>query len=408
MSSERPAITSSGRTQRLRLAVIGDTQHYRDERGRLCALEPVVMQLDRWAALFEEVVICAPLDPGAPPVGFAPYEATNLTIEPLPRGGGNTLQGKLSAVRLLPTWIRTTRRVARRVDGVHLRCPCNIGLVALLSTWGATSRRYGLYAGVWRGYPGEPIFFGIQRRLLGSRWFDGPVSVYAGPDPRRPNLEPFFSPSFDDRYWEEAGPAADQKVQRIGEGRREGPWRVITVGRLTPNKNQRTVVEGFARAVDAGLDGVLDVFGDGPCRRELEELARRRGVADRVTFHGSVSHPEVMAAFEWADIHVLATRQEGFGKVLLEGMVHATVPVFSESPVAGLLSGDGRHGLVFDADDAEALAAHLGSLVADRARWAAMASEARAFAEDLTLDRFAERVRDMLERHWDVALPDPR
>ncbi|MEZ5138963.1 MAG: hypothetical protein R2711_09435 [Acidimicrobiales bacterium] len=26
-----------------RLAVIGDTQHYRDDQGRLCALEPVVL-----------------------------------------------------------------------------------------------------------------------------------------------------------------------------------------------------------------------------------------------------------------------------------------------------------------------------------------------------------------------------
>lgn len=80
------------RVVQVKLAVIGDTQHYRDSQGRLCALEPVVNQLDRWAQLFDEVVMNAPLDAGPPPPGFAPYSALNVTIEPLPRAGGNTLE----------------------------------------------------------------------------------------------------------------------------------------------------------------------------------------------------------------------------------------------------------------------------------------------------------------------------
>ncbi len=392
---------------RLRLAVIGDTQHYRDAEGRLCALEPVVAQLDRWAELFEEVVLCAPLDPGPPPVGFGPYTAPNVTIVPLPRGGGNRFRAKLAMARLVPAWWLTSRRVARNVDAVHIRCPCNIGLIALFSTIGAVRHRYAMYAGVWRGYAGEPFFFGLQRRILGSRLFRGPVSVYASRDPRRPNLEPFFSPSFSLEDWSAAEPAAAATIERVGRADRSGPWRCVTVGRLTVNKNQRAVVAGLGRAVALGVDAVLDVYGDGPCRPELEALARELGIEDRVTFHGSVSHGTIMAAFEAADLQLLATRQEGFGKVLLEGMVSATVPVFSESPVAGEISGDGTRGLVFDADDVEALGRHIASLAEDGERWAAMASGARAYAREMTLDRFAARVREVLERQWGVRLPDP-
>ncbi len=397
----------SGGIDRLRLAVIGDTQHYRDAEGRLCTLEPAVMQLDRWAALFDEVVVCAPLDPGPVPVGFGPYSAPNISIVPLPRGGGNTIWAKLGMIRLLPTWFLATRRVARSVDAVHLRCPCNIGLIAILSTWKATRFRHGFYAGVWRGYPGEPFFFGLQRRLLGSRWFDGPVSVYAGRQPDRPNLEPFFSPSFDLAFWKDAGPAAEAKVERIRLTGRDGPWELITVGRLTPNKNQRVIIEALAEVAAAGVDAHLDVYGDGPCRGELVDLAASLGIADRVVFHGSVSHPTIMAAFAAADLNVLATRQEGFGKVLLEGMVHATVPVFSESPVADELAGGSTRGLIFDADDSSQLASHVLALAADRERWAKMAADARSFAQEMTLDRFADRVREMLEDQWTVRLPEP-
>lgn len=391
----------------LRLAVIGDIPHYRDAAGRLCSLEPGVLQLDRWAELFDEVVICSPLDPSPPPVGFGPYQAKNLRIVPLPSGGGNRFRDKVAMLPLLPRWAWTTRRVARSTDAVHIRCPSNIGTVALLSTWGATRRRHALYAGVWRGYDGEPYFFGLQRRILGSRWFKGPVSVYASRQPGHDNLEPFFSPSFTLDVWEAAAAGAAAKLERLGGDDRSGPWRFVTVSRLTANKNQRTVIEAVGHVVDAGIDVHLDVYGDGPCRDDLEALAGSLGIADRVTFHGGVSHAQVMTAFEDADLHLLATRQEGFGKVLLEGMMHATVPIFSESPVAGEISGGGTRGLVFDIDDDLGMAEHIRSLIGDGPRWRAMAEAARSYARDSTLDRFAELVREMLERQWDVVLPDP-
>ena len=71
------------------------------------------------------------------------------------------------------------------------------------------------------------------------------------------------------------------------------------------------------------------------------------------------------------------------------------------------LSGGGIRGLVFDADDSGALAAHILSLTADGARWAKMAADAREFSREMTLDRFADRVREMLEDQWSVRLPDP-
>lgn len=391
----------------MRLAVIGDTQHYRDAEGRLCALEPVINQLDRWAELFDEVVICAPLDPGPPPAGFAPYRSRNLSLEPLRKAGGNSRRDKFALFGHILPWFVATRRVARSVDAVHLRCPCNIGLVAIFSTWRAGCLRYAMYAGVWHDYAGEPRFFRLQRKLLASRFFGGPVSVYADRDPGRPHLEPFFSPSYSAADMDRAAPGAAEKLERIRDPSNSGPWRLVTVGRLTTNKNQQTIVRAMQPIVASGLDASLDVYGDGPCRGELEQLAQDLGVADRVRFHGAVDHGEVMAAFASADLNLLSTRQEGFGKVLLESMVHATVPVFGRSPVSGEISGDGSRGLVFDADDHNGLAVLVDDLVGDRERWASMAAAARDYAGTMTLEAFQDRVRELLERQWRVSLPEP-
>lgn len=388
----------------MRLAVIGDTQHYRDAQGRLCALEPVVNQLDRWARLFDEVVLCAPLDPGPPPAGFAPYRSANLSIRPLRKAGGNSMMAKLGLLAHVGPWALETRRVARSVDAVHLRCPCNIGLVAILSTKGAVRYRYAMYAGVWQHYHGEPRFFGLQRRLLASRWFGGPVSVYASRQLDRPHLEPFFSPSFGLAEWEAAAAGVAEKVAALREGRRGSPWQLVTVGRLTANKNQQAAVRSLPGVLAAGHDAVLTVYGDGPERPRLESLARELGVGDRVRFRGAVDHGEVMSAFASADLNLLTTRQEGFGKVLLEGMVHGAVPVFAASPVAGEISGGGTRGSVVPPDDPDRIAAAVSELLADPDRLAGMVEEARAYTREMTLDAFEDRVREMLERQWGVRL----
>lgn len=391
----------------MRLAVIGDTQHYRDSDGRLCALEPVVNQLDRWAEFFDEVVVCAPLDAGPPPAGFGPYRSLNLSIEPLKKAGGNTRSAKFGLIGHLIPWALTTRRVARSVDAVHLRCPCNIGLVAIFSTWRAGALRYAMYAGVWHDYAGEPRFFRLQRKLLGSKWFGGPVSVYAGKNPSRPHLEPFFSPSFSSADIKAARPRSDAKIERIRDSTVTGPWHLVTVGRLTPNKNQQTIIRALPAIVQGGADITLDVYGDGPCRSDLEKLASDLGVADLVTFHGSVDHGEVMEAFAAGDLNLLSTRQEGYGKVLLESMVHATVPVFGQSPVSGEISGEGTRGLVFTSEDSARLAELVLELIGDSVRWANMAVAARDYAGTMTLEAFQDRVREMLERQWDVTLNNP-
>jgi glycosyltransferase involved in cell wall biosynthesis len=389
----------------MRLAVIGDTQHYRDASGALCALEPVVAQLDRWAALFDEIVLCAPLSEEPPPKGFGPYRSSNISIVPVPAGGGNDLRSKLSMLRLILPWARTTRKVARSVDAVHLRCPCNVGLVAIFSTRGAAAHRFAMYAGVWHDYDGEPRFYRMQRKLLSSPRFGGPVAVYGDRNLDRPHLEPFYSPSFSMEEWRAAAPAVEEKLARIADRSQRGPWRLVTVGRLTPNKNQETIVRAMPAIVGAGLDVELSIFGDGPSRAGLEALAVDLGVQDRITFHGSVGHGEVMTAFVHADLNLLATRQEGYGKVLLEGMVHATVPIFAESPAASGIAGGGSRGLVFGADDAVQLAHLVSGLLADRDRWSAMATDARAYAATVTLEAFQARVKEVLERQWKVTLP---
>lgn len=390
------------------LAVFGDFPQHLDEQGRLHGLEPVVAQLDCWGALFDRMVLCGPLLPGPPPSGFAPFATPNVELVELPRAGGNTRAAKLGLLPRIPVWAWRTWRVARSVDAVHLRCPCNIGLVSIFSTRLAARYRYAIYAGVWRDYDGEPGSFRAQRRLLGSASFGGPVSVYATTDPTRPHLEPFFSPSHDRADWDAAAAGVAAKRAAIAERDPAGPWRFVVVGRLTPNKNQQAAVRAVAELVAGGLDATLDVLGDGAEGDRLRALAAELGIGERVRFHGMVDLDTVNEVFAASDLQLLTTRQEGYGKVLLEGMVHGVIPLLTHSPAAPEIAGDGSRGLIIDPDDPSGVAAAARSLIDDRARWVAMIDDARAFTERRSLEAFGEAVRDVLERQWGVSLPAAR
>lgn len=387
------------------LAIIGDLPHYRQD-GILHGLTPLVAQFERWARLFDNVVFCSPLLAGRPPAGFSPYPFP-ATLHEVVAGGGNTRWAKVALLSRIPRWAWETRQVARSVDAVYVRCPTNIGGVALVSTLGVVPFRCASYTGVWRDYDREPRPYRYQRRLLASRWFTGPVAAFTPVSTSATGIHEAFSPSFDLATWAAAAPAAASRLERIGRWTAGTPLRLVAAGRLTPNKNHAVVVDALAELVRRGVDARLDVIGEGPERQRLVQQAGALGVGNRIRFHGMLDHRQALDLLEGADLHVLPTRQEGYGKVLVEGMVSGLVPVMTQSPLSAEISGDGAHGIVVEADRPDQVADAVARLLGDRARWSAMARAGRSYARTRTLEAYEASVRVMLESGWGVEFAAP-
>lgn len=92
-----------------------------------------------------------------------------------------------------------------------------------------------------------------------------------------------------------------------------------TVGRLSPRKDQITLLRAFAKAKAQIPGGKVLIVGDGRLRPTLQEEARRLHVDPDVTFAGPISDAyRVMPAF---DLFALTSVAEGLPRVLLEAMV---------------------------------------------------------------------------------------
>lgn len=102
-------------------------------------------------------------------------------------------------------------------------------------------------------------------------------------------------------------------------------WVVGNVGRLHPDKDQATLIRGFARALPQLPAGsLLAIMGSGRLESSLKALATELGVAEQVRFLGQVAQGR--RYFKAFDVFALTSDHEPFGMVLLEAMA-AGVPV---------------------------------------------------------------------------------
>jgi glycosyltransferase involved in cell wall biosynthesis len=132
----------------------------------------------------------------------------------------------------------------------------------------------------------------------------------------------------------------------------------------------------------AGLEGMWRAYilGSGPMKDDLQALARRLGLIDRVSFDGWIPSGQMPAFYRQLDALVVPSRtrpnwKEQFGRVLVESMACGV-------PVIGSNSGEipnviGNAGLIFPEDQVDRLREHLAKLLADEQLRADLARRGR-------------------------------
>jgi glycosyltransferase involved in cell wall biosynthesis len=157
---------------------------------------------------------------------------------------------------------------------------------------------------------------------------------------------------------------------------------VIFAGRLIEDKQVHLLLEAVALLRNELPDLRACIVGDGPQRAELEALAARVAIADRVRFTGRVTEATLLGHLKASKVLAFPSAREGFGMTVLEAQACGAVPVVvdsAHSAAAGLVR-DGIDGIVC-ASSATSLAASLVTLLADdrsRTRMRAAAQQAAA------------------------------
>jgi glycosyltransferase involved in cell wall biosynthesis len=165
---------------------------------------------------------------------------------------------------------------------------------------------------------------------------------------------------------------------------------VLTVGYLIARKGFDALIAAVGRLRRDGRRVHLSIVGDGRLRGALGEQAEAEGVADTVHFLGRQPHARVLALMARAQLFALPSRDEAFGLVYTEAMAQATPVLATRDEGPGDFVEDGVNGFLVPAGDSTAIANVIAGVLDDPDRAAAIGAAGRATALDLSWQRTAQ------------------
>lgn len=137
---------------------------------------------------------------------------------------------------------------------------------------------------------------------------------------------------------------------------------IVAVSRLdTKQKDYKTLIEGFRRAKEEGLEEKLYIVGDGPDRKEIEEIIKKKGLESEVLLIGRKKNPYIW--MKNSELFVHSSNYEGLPTVLIEAMICGKMVVSSNCPTGPyeILKG-GECGILFKVGNEKELSEALNKL----------------------------------------------
>jgi glycosyltransferase involved in cell wall biosynthesis len=161
------------------------------------------------------------------------------------------------------------------------------------------------------------------------------------------------------------------------------PFRVVTVGRLAPEKGLMVLLEALVRLQESGVDVILSVVGSGPQDAAIADFVAQNGLSERVSLLGEQPADLVPGLLREADAFCLPSFAEGVPIAIVEAMAIG-IPVVS-TQVGGIpeMVIDGTTGICVPAGRSDLLAEGIAALATDPERGLAFSTAARRRVEEL-------------------------
>ena len=284
------------------------------------------------------------------------------------------------------------------------------GRFDVLHAFKQTSTIYGRIAGKWAHIP---RIFGGSRDQLPSRgcsgWLVGRLAGNGGKWIVNSNvvkqavIRDFKSSPDDIHIVPNAVWLEDCRSPLTGEQAREKfsipqDHSVITiVANLRIEKNHPMFLRMAKRLLEAWLDVVFVIAGEGPLRGELTGMTRRLGLEGHVRFLG---HCESVAdLYRATDVAVLTSTSEGLPNVLIEAGGSGVPCVSSDNGGASDIIVDGRTGYIVPVGDDQAMAVRVRNLLEDADLRARMGQAARELVQEkFSTESLADTLLDVYSK----------
>jgi len=138
--------------------------------------------------------------------------------------------------------------------------------------------------------------------------------------------------------------------------------KLVMTGTLAPTKGQQEAIKAVGLLNDEGLDTEICLIGGSASpefKAELDSIIKDHNIAGKVHFVGHQENPFAYIAL--ADVGVMASRREAFGRVTFEYLAAGKPVVGANSGATPEIVQDGRSGYLYEQGDSKDLAGALSN-----------------------------------------------
>lgn len=168
------------------------------------------------------------------------------------------------------------------------------------------------------------------------------------------------------------------------------PNRIVTIGSLVEKKGHTLAIETIVELKKRGLFYSLEILGDGPLRRDLENYCQDLQISDQIIFHGLVDYPELI--MESASLYLHTASYEPFGLVLIEAMA-AGLPVICTDGIGNRdLIQNSLNGFMVSERKPTLLADKIELLSQDSELLESMRKDARKFSLSYDIKNYVDKL----------------
>lgn len=134
-------------------------------------------------------------------------------------------------------------------------------------------------------------------------------------------------------------------------GLREEDWVMLSLSRLSKEKQIDQIVDAMPKILAAIPEGYFVIVGDGPARGDLEAQAQALGI-ERIKFIGEVTYNQVADYYQMADLYLNASESESQGLTYLESVVNLLPIIAKENAFLSSLMTSEAYGRLYPTKEA--------------------------------------------------------
>jgi glycosyltransferase involved in cell wall biosynthesis len=166
---------------------------------------------------------------------------------------------------------------------------------------------------------------------------------------------------------------------------------IFFMGRLVHLKGLDIVIKAIDIVKEEIPNVKLNIFGKGEeeYKNKLKELIKKLKIEKNVHFCGLVYGKDKWKEYYSSTIQVVSSREEGFGNVVIEGML-CNVPMIVSNKGA-LWEASGKHALMFDIENPKNLAKNIIYLLKNKKNRSKMAKKAQKYAKNFLKDNIGKQ-----------------